>query len=102
MERALRLHMLPPQLSVQPVLHAGTRRNGNVHSADGWRDLLDPVIIRYAGRDLGGRFFRADAADAIPAIYERLEEAGYFYAIRLPANNVLRAKIVCAVCDPLI
>jgi hypothetical protein len=45
-------------------------RNGNVHSADGWR-----VIARYAGRDLGGRFFRADAAYAIPAIYMRLEEA---------------------------
>jgi hypothetical protein len=61
-------------------------RNGNVHSADGWRDILDPVIARYAGRDLGGRFFRADAAYAIPAIYERLEKAGYFYAIR-PARE---------------
>ena len=40
--------------------------------------------------DLGGRVFRADAAYAIPAIYERLEEARFFYAIRLPANNVLR------------
>jgi hypothetical protein len=30
-------------------------------------------------------------ADA--AIYERLEEAGYLYTIRLPANNVLREKI---------
>ena len=26
-------------------------RNGNVHSADGWRDVLDPVIARYAERD---------------------------------------------------
>ncbi|HGM4458220.1 TPA: IS1380-like element ISKpn23 family transposase, partial [Pseudomonas aeruginosa] len=63
-------------------------RHGNVHSADGWRDVLDPVIARYAERDLCGRFFRADAAYAIPAIYERLEEARFFYAIRLPANNV--------------
>jgi hypothetical protein len=23
-------------------------RHGNVHSADGWRDVLDPVIARYA------------------------------------------------------
>jgi len=68
-------------------------RNGNVHSADGWKDVLDPVIARYAGRNLGGRFFRADAAYAIPTLYERLEEAGYFYAIRLSANNVLRDKI---------
>jgi hypothetical protein len=50
-------------------------RNGNVHSADGWRDVLDPVIARYAKRDIK-RFFRADAAYAIPAICARLEEAG--------------------------
>lgn len=68
-------------------------RHGNVHSADGWREVLDPVIARYAGRKLGGRFFRADAAYANPAIYARLEEAGYFYAIRLPTNAVLREKI---------
>jgi hypothetical protein len=67
-------------------------RHGNVHSADGWRDVLDPVIARYAKRDLM-RFFRADAAYAIPAIYARLEETGYFYAIRLPANSVLKEKI---------
>jgi hypothetical protein len=36
-------------------------RNGNVHSADGWRDVLDPVIARYAERNIM-RFFRADAA----------------------------------------
>ncbi len=69
-------------------------RNGNVHSADGWRDVLDPVIARYAGRDLGGRFFRADAAYAIPAIYMRLESAGSSTPLfRLPANAVLREKI---------
>ncbi len=42
-------------------------RNGNVHSADGCRDVLDPVIARYATRNLGGRFFRADAAYTSPA-----------------------------------
>jgi len=36
-------------------------RNDNVHSADGWRDVLDPVIARYATRDIL-RLFRADAA----------------------------------------
>jgi hypothetical protein len=76
-------------------------RNGNVHSADGWRDVLDPVIARYAGRDLGGRFFWADAAYAIPAIYERLEEAGYFYAIQLPANTVLKEKIAHRLTRPV-
>lgn len=39
------------------------------------------------------RSFRADAADARPAIYTRLEEACYFYGIRLPANAVLRENI---------
>jgi len=75
-------------------------RNGNVHSADGWRGVLDPVIARYAKRDLM-RFFRADAAYANPAIYARLEEAGYFYAIRLPANAVLREKIAHRLTRPV-
>ena len=64
-------------------------RHGNVHSADGWKAVPDPVIARYAGRDML-RFFRADAADASPAISARLEAAGDFQAIRLPANAVLR------------
>ena len=76
-------------------------RKGNVHSANGWRDVLDPVITRYAGRNLGGRFFRADAAYAIPAIYARLEDAGYLYAIRLPTNNVLREKIAHRLTRPV-
>ncbi|MBZ0130568.1 MAG: IS1380 family transposase [Rhodobacteraceae bacterium] len=75
-------------------------RNGNVHSADGWRDVLDPVIARYATRDIL-RFFRADAAYAIPAIYERLEEAQYCYAIRLPANAVLKDKIAHRLTRPV-
>ena len=76
-------------------------RNGNVHSADGWQDVLDPVIARYAGRELGGRFFRADAAYANPAIYGRLEEADYFYAIRVPTNAVLREKIAHRMTRPV-
>jgi hypothetical protein len=36
-------------------------RPGNVHSADGWRAVLEPVIARY--RDTGKRlYFRGDAA----------------------------------------
>ena len=75
-------------------------RHGNVHSADGWQEVLDPVIARYADRDIL-RFFRADAAYAIPAIYARLEEAGYFYAIRLPANAILREKIAHRLMRPV-
>ena len=67
-------------------------RPGNVHSADGWEDVLKPVMARYADKDIL-RLFRADAAFAIPALYETLEAAGYFYAIRLPTNVILQDKI---------
>jgi len=67
-------------------------RPGNVHSADGWRALLEPVIARY--RDSVKRlYFRGDAAFANPEIYELLEADGGGYAIRLPANRVLQDKI---------
>jgi len=72
----------------------------NVHSADGWQDVLDPVIARYATGDIM-RFFRADAVHANTAIYARLEEACYFYAIRLPSNNVLREKIAQRLTRPV-
>ena len=67
-------------------------RKGNVHSADDWKALLTPVITRYAKRDIM-RFFRGDAAFAIPELYETLEAEGYFYAIRLKKNAVLQEKI---------
>ena len=67
-------------------------RSGNVHSADGWRAVLEPVVARYRGT--GKRlYFRGDAAFANPEIYEFLEAEGYGYTIRLPANNVLQGKI---------
>lgn len=75
-------------------------RNGNVHSADGWKEVLDPVIARYATRDIL-RFFRADAAYAMPTIYARLEEADYFYTIRLPSNTVLREKVAHRMSRPV-
>ncbi|PWK55127.1 DDE family transposase [Silicimonas algicola] len=73
-------------------------RHGNVHSADGWQDVPDPVIARCAKCDLM-RFFPADAAYASPAIYARLEAVGY--AILLPANAVLREKIVHRLTRPV-
>lgn len=42
-------------------------RRGNVHSADGWRAVLEPVVVRYRGRQLR-RYFRADAAFAAPDV----------------------------------
>ena len=67
-------------------------RPGNVHSADGWRDVLEPVVSRYRGR-VKRLYFRGDAAFANPEIYEFLEAEGMGYAIRLPANRVLQDKI---------
>jgi hypothetical protein len=67
-------------------------RSGNVHSADGWRGVLEPVVTRYRGT-VKRRYFRGDAAFANPEIYAFLEAEGYKYTIRLPANAVLQERI---------
>jgi hypothetical protein len=67
-------------------------RPGNVHSADGWRDTLAPVMARYRGR-MKRYYFRADAAFANPEVYALLEAEGYKYTIRLPTNAVLQERI---------
>ena len=69
-----------------------TLRPGNVHSADGWVSVLKPVIVRYQGKVLR-IYFRADAAFAMPGVYECLEAERIKYAIRLPANHVLQNRI---------
>ena len=67
-------------------------RSGNVHSADSWRAVLEPVVARY--RDtVKRRSFRAGAAFALPEVYSFLEAEGFGYAIRLPANAVLQRCI---------
>ena len=67
-------------------------RPGNVHSADRWKELLEPIVARYERKTVR-KYFRGDAAFAKPEIYEYLEEKGFLYAIRLPANQVLQEKI---------
>jgi len=67
-------------------------RCGNVHSADGWRALLEPVIARYRDR-VKRLYFRGDAAFANPEMYEFLEAERAGYTIRLPANSVFQNKI---------
>jgi Transposase DDE domain group 1 len=67
-------------------------RPGNVHGAEDWRAVLEPVLARYRGRGVE-LYFRADAAFAKPELYETLEAEGVRYAIRLPANRVLMARI---------
>ncbi len=67
-------------------------RNGNVHSADDWQGVLEPIVDRYRGHEIL-RFFRGDAAFADPNVYPYLETEGYFYAIRLIGNAILHKKI---------
>jgi hypothetical protein len=71
---------------------AATLRPGNVHSADGWDKVLFPVIDRHRTRGQTV-VVRADAAFALPALYEALERRGVAYAIRLPANDALERAI---------
>lgn len=71
---------------------AAKLRPGNVHSADCWRDMLEPIVKRYKEKGLR-IYFRGDAAFAKPGIYDYLEENGVLYAIRIPSNAVLERKI---------
>ena len=67
-------------------------RPGNVHSADGWRELLVPIVERYraSGKKL---YFRGDAAFASPDMHEYLEDNKVLYAIRIKANSRLYEEI---------
>jgi hypothetical protein len=67
-------------------------RPGDVHSADGRRVVLEPVIARYRGI-VKRRYFRGDAAFASPEMYEFLEAEVIGYTIRLPANSALQSRI---------
>ena len=69
-----------------------TLRPGNVHSADGWQELLEPVVKGYQKKGLR-LLFRGDAAFAKPELYEYLGQGKIGYAIRLPANQVIQEQI---------
>ena len=73
---------------------------GNVHSAEGWQELLLPEIERQQqpGKEV---VFRAAAAFAKPELYAALEEREVKYAIRLPANDNLDRNITELLTRPL-
>lgn len=73
-------------------LERASLRPGNVHSADGWREVLEPVVTRYRGKTRR-RYFRGDAAYALPDLYDYLEAESFKYTIRLKANAVLQGHI---------
>ncbi len=67
-------------------------RAGNVHSAEGWQEFIEPIVERYLKAAVR-LLFRADAAFAKPELYDYLETRQIGYAIRLPANEVLEREI---------
>ncbi|MCH9039660.1 MAG: IS1380 family transposase [Chloroflexi bacterium] len=70
----------------------GVLRPGNVHSADGWEEFIEPIVERYLKMAVR-LLFRADAAFAKPELYEYMESKSIGYVIRLPANEVLQREI---------
>lgn len=62
--------------------------------------MLEPVVARYRGLGIA-LYFRGDAAFAYPGVYEYLELEGFFYAIRLPANDVLQREIAHLMTRPV-
>ena len=71
-------------------------RPGKVHSADGWEEVLRPVLARYAPAarpSITRRRFRADAAFAIPALFDLLEAEGWNYAIRIKGDPKLHEHV---------
>ena len=71
-------------------------RPSNVHSADGWENVLKPVLAhhsRSARPSIERRRFRADAAFAIPALFHLVEDEGWDYAIRIKGNTKLHERI---------
>ena len=69
-----------------------TLRPENVHSADKWRELLEPVVKGYRKQGLR-LLFRGDAAFGKPEASEYLEQETIGYTIRLSANAVLQREI---------
>jgi hypothetical protein len=72
-------------------LERSALRRSNVHSAGGWKDVLEPVLMRYRC-EVSRLYFRANASFANPDLHEFLEAARIEYAIRLPSNRVLQER----------
>jgi hypothetical protein len=65
---------------------------GNVHNAECWREVLEPIVERYRKRVVCP-LFRADGAFAKPEVNEYLEPRDIGYVIRLPANEMPQEPI---------
>jgi len=74
-------------------------RAGHVSSTAGWRQLLVPIVRHYQDRGLS-KYFRGDAGFARSQLYRYLEKESFFYAICLPANQLLQQQIEALVDRP--
>ena len=81
-------------------LERANLRKGNVHSADDWLSVLQPIVARYRERPLK-RFFRGDAAFANPDLYCYLEQENFSCAIRLKSNTILQKHIAPLLTRPV-
>jgi hypothetical protein len=75
-------------------------RSGNVHSADAWRSVMEPVVARSRATTTRP-YFQGDAAFALPDLYGFLEGENYLYAIRLKANANLQQRIAHRLTRPV-
>ena len=67
-------------------------RSGDSHSADKWKEIQEPIFRIYEHKNIR-KYFRGDTAFSKPEIYNYLEKNGFWYTIRLPANQILQDKI---------
>ena len=68
----------------------------NAHQESVGEDVLKPVLARYSAEarpSVSRRRFRADAAFAIPALFDLLEAEGWDYAIRIKGNQKLHEQV---------
>ena len=77
-------------------LERSALRPGNVHSADGWHDVLDPVVARYRGK-VSRLYFRADAAFAMPGVYSTWKPRGSSMRSGfLPTGSCRSGSVICS------
>lgn len=67
-------------------------RPGNVHSADGCLEFVEPILRYYVGQGLKVKI-RCDAAFAIPELFELCEALGVEYVVRIKGNNRLEELV---------
>ncbi len=68
-------------------------RPGNVHSADRWKEMLEPIVARYGRRKSANTFGVMQPSPS--QRFMILGGEGLFHAIRLPANRFKKRSNTC-------